>query len=110
MPYKNKQKQQEAQHNSYVRNRELYVEKKVRDRKKKRSYIQELKKVACMDCHNFFPPYAMDFDHREGEDKKMGVAELCNFSWARLLAEIEKCDIICSNCHRGRTYKRGYRK
>jgi hypothetical protein len=49
----------------------------------------------------------MDFDHRDGSSKLGNIASLVKrWSWKRLLAEIEKCDIICANCHRIRTAQR----
>ena len=57
-----------------------------------------------------FPFYVMDFDHREGEEKTAHVAMLVNMlSINRLLNEIAKCDLVCANCHRVRTYKREQR-
>lgn len=47
----------------------------------------------------------MDFDHRDGKAFSISQAwRAC--SWDKVLAEIEKCDIACANCHRERTYKR----
>lgn len=59
-----------------------------------------------MDCGNSFPPYVMDFDHVRGE--KLGnVSSMCNNRpLTTIMKEIEKCDLVCANCHRIRTQKR----
>ena len=98
-------KQKEKSHESYLRNKDTIHQRNMRDKRRKRDYIQKLKEVPCMDCGGTFNPVAMDFDHRERDSKKMNVSMLCNYSWDRLLDEIEKCDIICSNCHRVRHLK-----
>lgn len=58
-----------------------------------------------MDCNKFYPPYIMDFDHVFGE-KITNIAKVARI-WGipRLQAEIEKCELVCSNCHRERTFK-----
>jgi predicted aminopeptidase len=56
-----------------------------------------------VDCRKATP--CMDFDHRDEDSKRMGVSEMfmqC-FSVGSLLAELNKCDIVCANCHRFRT-------
>ena len=70
-------------------------------------YLKDLKeKNHCMDCKISYPYYMMDFDHVRGT-KQANVAELINtLSKKRLDAEIAKCEIVCSNCHRARTYIR----
>ena len=70
-------------------------------------YLKEVKeKNPCMDCKISYPYYMMDFDHVRGT-KQANVAELINtLSKKRLDAEIAKCEIVCSNCHRARTYAR----
>lgn len=71
----------------------------------------ELKAAPCLDCGLAFDPICMDFDHRDGETKHKGVSEMVKlpgFSIEQVLAEIEKCDLVCSNCHRIRTRNRGY--
>lgn len=68
----------------------------------------ELKNKPCMDC-GFVPEDTcqMDFDHREGVDKIDNVNRLVkNGTWEQIYAEIEKCDLVCANCHRLRTQKR----
>jgi hypothetical protein len=70
-------------------------------------YLKDLKeKNPCMDCKVSYPYYMMDFDHVRGT-KQANVAELINtLSKKRLDEEIAKCEIVCSNCHRARTYAR----
>ena len=74
-------------------------------------YLKEVKeKNPCMDCKISYPYYMMDFDHVRGK-KQANVAELINtLSKKRIDTEIAKCEVVCSNCHRARTYMRKMRK
>jgi hypothetical protein len=58
----------------------------------------------CVDC-GFTDIRALDPDHRDPLSKVDNVSRLITMcaSEARLLAELEKCDIVCSRCHRRRT-------
>ena len=73
--------------------------------KERQAFINEIKSVPCMDCGNMFPPCAMDFDHVNGE-KVANISEMKTYTIERIKEEISKCDIVCSNCHRIRTFKR----
>lgn len=68
-----------------------------------REVIEKAKDVPCTDCGEKYPHYVMDFDHRDRATKKINVG--ATRSMKETLAEIEKCDIVCSNCHRIRTWK-----
>ena len=60
-----------------------------------------------MDCGKKYPPYVMDFNHRPGEKKVGKISSMAHSGrLSRLVAEITKCDVVCDNCHRGRTHKR----
>ena len=63
----------------------------------------------CEDCGEFFPNQAMDFDHMRGH-KDMGISTLMKnrSPLSKLLTELEKCDLVCTNCHRIRTYSKFY--
>lgn len=69
-------------------------------------WLDAQKAVPCADCAGTFHPCQMDFDHRPGEDKKFTVSSGSFRSRASVIAEIAKCDIVCSNCHRLRTFNR----
>lgn len=78
-------------------------------RKKRREFLNSLKDKPCKDCGKKYPYYVMDFDHREGIEKLGNIAHLVNqnfWSYEKLLNEISKCDIVCANCHRIRTFQR----
>lgn len=61
----------------------------------------------CADCKVVYPHYVMDFDHVRGEKVK-NLSKLVNstYTWRLVEIEIEKCDLVCSNCHRIRTWNR----
>ena len=67
--------------------------------------LLELKRSPCLDCGISYPPEVMEFDHVPGRGGKLhNVSRL--HSLRAILAEIEKCDLVCANCHRVRTSKR----
>lgn len=70
----------------------------------KSAYIKEQKNKPCMDCGISFPYYVMDFDHRDPSQKSANLARMLSHSFSEIIAEIAKCDVVCSNCHRERTY------
>lgn len=44
-------------------------------------------------------PDCLVFHHRDPNEKEEGVTRMISFGRQKLLAEIEKCDVLCSNCH-----------
>lgn len=81
---------------------------RLRGRDERKKLLNAYKRFPCMDCGCTFPPVCMDFDHRPGEIKKAGLSKLAIQAAAfdAILEEINKCDLVCSNCHRIRTHKR----
>lgn len=73
-------------------------------------FIRSFKTGPCLDCGKSFEPCQMDFDHRDPESKKYTISKMTNLAKSTVLAEIEKCDLICVLCHRRRTHdKNQYR-
>ena len=77
-----------------------------KEHKRKLAILNEFKAKPCLDCKGSFPPECMDFDHRPEEVKVLQVSLMVRYNLEKMLAEIAKCDLICSNCHRIRTKKR----
>lgn len=61
----------------------------------------------CVDCGES-DIRVLDFDHRDACEKTAEVMKLAKaaYSWARVSAEIAKCDVRCRNCHARVTYAR----
>ncbi len=58
----------------------------------------------CVDCGET-DPVVLEFDHLR--DKLFDIGQkLAVRSWTSVLAEIEKCEVVCVNCHRRRTARR----
>lgn len=66
--------------------------------------LDQLRSVPCADCGRRFAQCAMDFDHRDPSTKTVAVSRLINGGYAKLMAEVAKCDIVCANCHALRTH------
>jgi len=76
---------------------------------KKAARLAQAKSHPCTDCGRVYPSYVMDFDHVRGE--KIGeVGQMIHRRWEIIEAEIAKCDLVCSNCHRMRTHERKERR
>ena len=62
----------------------------------------------CADCSYNRHHAALDFDHRDRAEKHRTVSWLVshNSPWSTLMAEIDKCDVVCANCHRIRSFDR----
>jgi hypothetical protein len=75
--------------------------------RRKAELLDRLRSVPCMDCGGRFPQCCMDFDHRDPSTKRKQVtAMIASHGWTSIMAEVDKCDIVCANCHRLRTFNR----
>lgn len=60
----------------------------------------------CVDCGEKFPYYVMQFDHI-GDDKHSNINRMMwRSSLAKVIEEIQKCELVCANHHAARTYRR----
>lgn len=78
-------------------NNRRYVDK-LRQRK-----VDYLADKSCADCGNS-DPRVFEFDHTS-DDKEFNIGDAIQkgVSWKRIQEEIDKCDVVCANCHRIRT-------
>lgn len=96
----------EKQKRYVARNKEKVAKNLAKYYQRKRRFIAELKKRPCVDCYGWFHPVQMDFDHRPNEIKKFSISTSYSLKFQELYKEIQKCDLVCANCHRLRTYRR----
>lgn len=96
----------------YRSNKDKYYAKARKQKSDNRSFVESLKTgKSCLDCGVSYPPFVLEFDHRPGEVKLHNVSQMAFRSGvAAIMAEIAKCDLVCANCHRVRTYSRGQQR
>ncbi len=100
--------QAEYRHAHYLANKTVYVRRaiaqmKARRAANRRGVLLYLSTHPCVDC-GMDNPVVLEFDHRDPKLKIAAVSRLIvNKPWTRVLAEIQKCDVRCINCHRRRT-------
>ena len=79
----------------------------VRRRREQMELVNRIRSLPCACCGESFPICAMEFDHREASQKMGTVCFMAGRVGIRkLLEEIAKCDIVCTNCHRDRSFQR----
>lgn len=84
--------------------------KKPRRLKIRKWYLEYRKTLHCENCGN--NDHRVIEHHHPNDDKFMVICEMVNngFSIEKIKAEIEKCQVLCANCHRIVTYNnRWYR-
>lgn len=97
----------EENHKYYTENTEQIETNRLRRREKLRAFLIEAKNKPCMDCGQSYPHYVMDFDHVRGQKhRKLSSAIAAVWSVERAQEEIDKCELVCANCHRIRTHSR----
>jgi hypothetical protein len=104
--YKNIEDQRAASKRHYYANKQKYIEKKNQYKEALRAKVREIKESnPCSDCGVGYPYFVMDFDHLEQKEGMISYYAKTGRSGA-LKRELEKCEVVCANCHRARTHKR----
>ena len=95
-------------HNHYVADPEKVYQRHVVKRRKLRAWVTEQKNKPCLDCNKMFETFFMHFDHLPKHDKVAKISDIVadGRSMAMIQAEIDKCELVCSDCHTVRTVER----
>lgn len=76
-----------------------YTALKTAYKRKQKGELSALKRgLSCVRC-GFSDYRALQFHHRRPEEKSFAVGEAGSMAYASVLREIEKCDVLCANCH-----------
>ena len=74
------------------------------DRRKKREYLKTYKiNKGCSVCGYNEIPEALEFDHVDRTQKRIKMSRAHQYSWRYIMEEMEKCVVLCANCHRKKT-------
>ena|SRR3990167_8862150 len=106
MPYADRKKRLEYQRNwnkNYYQRNKLSERKRVVKRKKEiAKWFEDYKsQLVCKVCGER-TVICLDFHHLDGKTKDFSLGLARNWGWGikRLKSEIEKCIVLCANCHR----------
>lgn len=110
MAYADPEDQKAAARRHYERNKPAMIARAKAanevTHKKVTTFLHDLKSKPCLDCGVSYPHYVMQFDHVRGK-KMFNIADRHKWtSLARIQGEVEKCEVVCANCHSARTYQR----
>ena len=86
------------EHRRRRRNAKTYRAQKRRRSRRKLQLVQE-RGGRCEDCGYSRCVAALEFHHRDASTKEFGIGNF-DGSLHRLIAETQKCDLLCANCHR----------
>lgn len=76
-----------------------YWRNKARDKKAR---LVIYKGGVCLDCRGVFPNCCFTFDHRDPFEKSFTISDW-GHTFEECLIEVDKCDLVCANCHAIRT-------
>jgi hypothetical protein len=93
----------------YAANRQRYIDqararKQAAARERYAFLIRFLHEHPCVDCGET-DPVVLEFDHLADKEFNIGQG-FAERNWESVLAEMQKCEVVCANCHRRRTARR----
>lgn len=68
--------------------------------KQRKIKLLKLKGGCCIVCGFNKSKSALDFHHLDPSKKDPDIVLTKNMGWDKLITEVNKCVILCSNCHR----------
>lgn len=87
---------------SYNNNKVVTLNRNKRNTKKNINwYIDYKSKLKCVKCGEDHPA-CLDFHHKNPNEKDFNISINIGSTYSinKILNEIEKCDVLCANCHR----------
>lgn len=100
----------EFQHQSYMKRQKEQTEKNKLYRKSKgyqkiKWYILFKQTLKCSNCPENHPA-CLEFHHKNPKEKSFNISSMIGrLSKKKILEEVKKCIVLCSNCHRKLHYK-----
>ena len=82
-------------------------ESRLRVRERNFNYLREfLSKHPCTMC-GVTDIEVLEFDHLDPKEKEYNISHLtgATYSLEKIQKEIKKCQVLCANCHRKKTFK-----
>lgn len=84
----------------YHKNKTVCLEKQKQRKRGRKLKAIEYKGNKCYDCQTTYHESVYEFHHLDPNTKDYNPAALKSASWERFKAELDKCVMLCANCHR----------
>lgn len=106
MPFKDPAKRREYQRKYqakwYAANKDKQLESNKAIKQRYKQWWREFKSsLSCSRCGENHPA-TLDFHHSDPSEKEFDIHSAVSRGWGkqRILDEIERCEVLCANCHR----------
>lgn len=102
MPYKDREIQLQAQKTHYNKNKEKFINRNKERRNKRKEWYQEFMSTRCCIVCQENSLECLDWHHLDPKEKDGQVGKMLNHfrSMENVFSEMNKCIILCANCHR----------
>jgi len=94
----------------YKTHKQQVLDRNSRNKNRIRNYVRNLKiQGTCNRCSES-DPSCLVFHHTEPDQKEINISRLARdgCSLSRLKEELEKCELLCANCHRKHHFSEGW--
>src|SRR4051812_38114082 len=100
MPQRDKTAHAKYMRDYYAKNRKKWrADATERAAAKRRALAERKAETGCARCPEN-DPRCLHFHHRDPSDKAFTIGvKVATYSLERLMAEADKCDVLCANCH-----------
>ncbi|OGL40555.1 MAG: hypothetical protein A3C43_01895 [Candidatus Schekmanbacteria bacterium RIFCSPHIGHO2_02_FULL_38_11] len=86
---------------NYADRRDYLIRAVKKRRKKLREMALEYKGTRCSRCGYSKCIEALEFHHLDSDGKDFGISNNgYTRSWSKIKKELDKCIVLCANCHR----------
>lgn len=114
MPHKDEKRRREYQKEYNKKWYKQHKDEVIARRKKRQIEIRDWFRrykctLVCMDC-GINHPAVLQFHHRDRTSKSFAIADVVRraTSYRQITSEMEKCDVLCVNCHAKRHWNEKY--
>jgi len=86
----------------YKANKQKYISYNHKRKTMVREWWEDFKKTLSCEVCNDARWYVLDFHHLDPSKKEAGLSDIVHRRWSqdRAMKEVQKCKVLCSNCHR----------
>lgn len=107
MPFKNREYRLVYRRKWYAKNKESEIAHVTKRKRQIKIWLQDYKaNKRCSKCGETHPA-TLEFHHVGGKIKDRNISQMVvdGISVQRILEEMKKCKVVCSNCHKKMHYE-----